>query len=100
MAEVTTIVVRIGASGAVKRFSGRFAWALSELIRAGKRGVTPIDRPAPRWSHYVYRLRRDGIPIKTLPEKHAGAFPGRHGRYVIADAVTVVGDAQVKGKAA
>src|SRR5665811_1625975 len=34
-------------------FEGRDAWALDQLIRAGKRGCTPIDNPAPRWSHYV-----------------------------------------------
>jgi hypothetical protein len=100
MDEATHITVRIGPHGPVRTFNGRFAWTLSQLIIAGQRGVTPIDQPAPRWSHYVYRLRRDGIPIRTVPEKHGGAFPGRHGRYVIAAAVTVVGDSEMKEEAA
>jgi hypothetical protein len=63
--------------------------------------VTPIERPAPRWSHYIYRLRRDGVPVKTLPEKHGGSFPGRHGRYVLGRAVKVITTASApKGKAA
>jgi hypothetical protein len=28
---------------------GRVGWCILSLIRAGKRGCTPIDRPAPRW---------------------------------------------------
>ncbi len=36
---------------------GRELWALRELIRAGSRGVTPVERVGPRWSHYVFKLR-------------------------------------------
>lgn len=100
MADVTSITVQINATGTVKRFHGRFAWALWELIRAGQHGVTPIERPAPRWSHYIYRLRREGIPIRTVPETHGGAFAGRHGRYVLAGAVEVIETMPSKGKAA
>jgi len=63
------------------KFTGRFAWALRELMRAGNVGVTPIDRPAPRWSHYIFKLREAGIAITTTPEPHSGAYPGTHGRY-------------------
>lgn len=96
MVEISSITIQIAPDGAVKRFSGRFAWALSELIRAG----APVDRPTPRLSHYIYRLRREGVPIKTVPEKHGGEYAGPHGRYVIAPAVTVVVDSLVKGKGA
>jgi len=100
MADITHITVRVGSAEPVQTFQGRFAWALSQLIAAGPRGVTPIERPAPRWSHYVYRLRRSGIPIKTLPEKHGGAFAGRHGRYVLSAPVIVVSDERKNSEAA
>src|SRR5688572_8473158 len=73
-----------------EKFVGRFAWALHELIEAGAKGCTPIDRPAPRWSHYVHRLRRDGVAIETVEEKHGGPFSGRHGRYRLSSNVQVV----------
>ncbi len=100
MADVTQIRVRIGPNGPVRAFKGRFAWALREMIRAGSRGVTPIEQPAPRWSHYIYRLRREGVPIRTIPEKHAGAFPGQHGRYVLSAPVTILTDDDKSGEAA
>jgi hypothetical protein len=62
----------------------------SSLIEAGSRGVTTIDHPAPRWSHYVYKLRRAGLDISTDYEKHSGPFPGNHGRYRLNTLVTVV----------
>lgn len=75
------------------RPAGRDAWALLELCRAGPKGVTPLERPAPRWSAYVHKLRRDwGIDIATLDEPHDGPFPGRHGRYVLRSQVTLRDD--------
>jgi len=65
------------------RAAGREAWTLERLAEAGERGITPIERPAPRWSAYVRALRVAGVPIDTLREKHGGDFPGRHGRYVL-----------------
>tara|TARA_R110000787_G_scaffold21236_5_gene62938 strand:+ start:1349 stop:1648 length:300 start_codon:yes stop_codon:yes gene_type:complete len=65
-------------------FCGRDAWALRELIKAGPNGCTPIDNPAPRWSGYVHNLRRSGVQIDTVHEKHGGPFPGHHARYVLA----------------
>jgi hypothetical protein len=49
-------------------FEGRGAFALDQLIKAGQRGCTPIDNPAPRWAHYVYKLRRVGLSIQTHDE--------------------------------
>lgn len=58
---------------------GRNAWTLSELVRAGAKGCTPITNPAPRWSAYVHRLRHDyGLDIETIHEAHSGPFPGNH----------------------
>jgi len=71
--------------GTEKIFKGRYAWTLNQLVNAGHKGVTPIERPAPRWSHYVMMLRRAGIKIETIDEKHGGPFAGTHGRYVLRD---------------
>lgn len=73
-----------------RTYTGRDAWTLDELVRAGERGITPIDNPAPRLSHYVFRLRKSGLVIETKEEKHAGAYPGTHGRYVLRTPVNVV----------
>lgn len=70
---------------------GREAWALLELIEAGASGCTPIDNPAPRWSHYVWLLRGDGFKVETVDESHAGPFAGSHARYVLHDDVTLDG---------
>lgn len=62
---------------------GRARWALESLMKAGPHGCTPISDPAPRWSHYVWLLRGEGVEIETVTEQHGGAFPGSHGRYVL-----------------
>jgi hypothetical protein len=70
---------------------GRDAWALSELVAAGERGCTPIDNPGPRWSGYVFNLRRGhGLVIETVHEPHRGAFPGTHARYVLRSPVEIL----------
>lgn len=71
--------------------SGRDRWALEQLIKAGPRGCTPIDSPAPRWSGYVWNLRQMGISIETVTETHKGPFPGSHARYVLRSIVTPLG---------
>lgn len=62
---------------------GRDAWALHQLISAGKAGCTTMQNPAPRWSAYVHNLRKAGVPIETVHEPHGGAYPGTHGRYIL-----------------
>lgn len=71
---------------------GRDAWALRALVRAGKKGCTPIDTPGPRWSAYVLKLRKAGFHILTVHERHQGPFPGRHARYVLMDRVELAED--------
>jgi hypothetical protein len=71
-------------------FHGRGAWALRELIRAGENGCTPIDHPGPRWSAYVFKLRRAGLDIETRHEPHGGPFPGSHVRYVLRTPLRIV----------
>jgi hypothetical protein len=73
-----------------QNFVGRFAWTLNELIRAGDKGCTPIANRAPRWSHYVWRLRGDGVSIETINEGHQGAFSGTHARYRLCSSVQVL----------
>ena len=62
---------------------GRVAWALNELMTAGEAGCSIFECPAPRWSSYVYRLRKLGIPIETVREPHSGPFAGHHARYFL-----------------
>lgn len=71
---------------------GRDWWALQELIRAGERGCTPISNPAPRWGHYVWKLRQAGVDVETVHEKHGGRFPGHHARYVLRSRLAVLED--------
>ena len=68
---------------------GRLGWALAQLANAGARGVTPIIRPAPRWSAYVHKLRKLGFPIDTVMEDHNGPYPGQHARYRLACEVQI-----------
>jgi hypothetical protein len=70
---------------------GRNAWALRELIDAGATGCTPIERVGPRWSAYVFNLRKAGILVATHYEEHGGDYPGRHARYVLVSRVRLVG---------
>lgn len=74
---------------------GRLAWTMRQLIDASGRGVTPLERPALRWSDYVFKLRRRGIPIVTEREDHGGDYPGQHARYRLSAPVEIVagGDA-------
>lgn len=85
-----SIRCQIGSGGPIVIVFGREAWALLQLIAAGERGVTPIDRPAPRWSAYVHDLRRLGIAIETVHEPHGGPFAGTHARYVLRSPVNVL----------
>ena len=71
--------------------NGRAAWFLLTLMQAGKRGVTTLERPAPRISHYLYQLRKLGFAVSTEYEAHGGAFGGNHGRFTLIDRVTIEG---------
>ena len=51
---------------------------LLELYRAGDAGCTPITHSGPRWSAYVLKLRKRGLQIETIPERHGGPFAGHH----------------------
>ncbi|MEZ0031253.1 hypothetical protein ABIF68_001623 [Bradyrhizobium japonicum] len=78
------------SDGSPQTFTGRQAWMLRRLIDAGSRGITLLDHPAPRGSHYIHMLRKAGLNISTTNEPHKGTFPGMHGRYRLETSVTVV----------
>ena len=63
---------------------GRDAWMLSKLVEAGPKGCTTLEQPAPRTSHYIWKLRHTyGIAIASIEEEHGGAYAGRHVRYIL-----------------
>jgi hypothetical protein len=81
-------VVDAHGAARVLELKGRDAWALTELIRAGDQGCTPIDTPGPRWSGYVHKLRhRYGLDIVTVTEPHGGPYKGTHARYILRSVV-------------
>ena len=85
-----TLIARVLPDGSTFTVKGRVAWALLELLKAGPKGCTPIENPGPRWSAYVFDLRREhGLDIETRHEAHEGAFPGSHARYVLRSAVEI-----------
>ena len=90
MSDIKRLTVRLGEEGPTLAVKGRVAWTLNELLRAGTRGVTPIERPAPRWSDYVFKLRKAGVVVETIDERHGGTYSGDHGRYVLRSPVVVV----------
>ena len=90
MSDIRLTVCLLGASEAPITLLGRAAWALKQLITAGGIGCTPTTHPGPRWSHYVHVLRKAGLSIETIPERHGGQFPGVHARYVLRSPVTVL----------
>ncbi len=101
MAERLSITARVLPDGRSFIVNGRVAWALSELVRAGARGVTPIDMPGPRWAAYVHSLRHErGVDVETLHEEHDGPFPGRHARYVLRSIIEIMARSDDAGSAA
>lgn len=73
-------------------FEGQEARTLRALVNAGDSGVTSLEIStwALRVSHYVFKLRKAGLVIVTLREKHDGPVPGEHGRYVLRSTVAIV----------
>jgi hypothetical protein len=85
------ITIRL-PDGQRQTFEGRECWTLSHLINAGPAGITTLEQPAPRWSHYVFKLRKAGLVISTDREFHSGPYPGSHGRYRLETPVTIVAE--------
>jgi hypothetical protein len=83
-------VVAVVGEGVSQTFRGRVAETLHKLAVAGDRGVSSIENVGPRLSHYVFVLRRAGVSIVTIDEKHGGAYAGEHARYKLTVPVQVV----------
>lgn len=60
--------------------TGQTAKALRALALAGKGGVTALEVStwAYRFAAYCHDLRKKGLEIETLHEKHEGGWHGRH----------------------
>ena len=82
--------VRFRLDGQERCTTGRTAWALAQLIAAGPGGCTPITHPGPRWSDYVFKLKKTGLDIETVTEMHGGAYAGHHARYVLRSPVEII----------
>jgi hypothetical protein len=96
-----SVTARVLSDGRPFTVTGRDAWALLELHRAGPNGVTPIDNPGPRWSAYVFNLRREhGLAIETVHESHRGDFPGTHARYILRSTVEIIASSEAEEVAA
>jgi hypothetical protein len=90
MAKKLNVTARLLSDGRTFIVKGRDGWALLELEKAGPRGCTPLDNPGPRWSAYVFNLKREhGLAIETKMERHCGEFPGSHARYILHSAVEI-----------
>jgi hypothetical protein len=85
------IQVRTPLSAQPKRIHGRCAWTLRRLIKAGPNGLSSAEVPAGlRLSAYILKLRRAGIGIVTMQERHGGDFAGTHGRYRLSQSIEIV----------
>lgn len=85
------IKIKVLPDGSPITLTGRSAWALLELVKAGQRGCTPIENPGPRWSAYIFILRTDyALAIETINESHGGQFAGTHARYVLHSAIEIL----------
>jgi hypothetical protein len=89
-AAVVGLIIRID-DGPECHIPGRFASTLHHLILAGDKGLTSLENPAPRTSHYVFWLRtKAGVSIETEREPHTGPYAGNHARYRLASKVEVL----------
>ena len=76
-----SIRVRLHGGGTAI-LKGRLAFTMRRLMEVGRQGTTPQEfAPGLRLADYIFFLKRDGVPIDTAREKHAGPFPGQHARY-------------------
>jgi hypothetical protein len=90
MIDVRSITIRLQPDGLTSVFTGRVAWALACLIDAEATGCTPISHPGPRWSGYVHKLRRAGLSVETIDERHGPPYSGVHARYVLRSEVEIL----------
>ena len=87
---IVSIDIRRVDTGEELHLRGREAWCAAQLVAAGSKGITSLENPAPRLSHYIFLLRRRGLPVESVDERHAGAYAGRHCRYHLRCPVVVL----------
>jgi len=87
---ILVVKAQIGETGPVVTCADVTHGALLELKAANENGCTPIDHPGPRWSGYVHKLRRAGIIVETIREKHGGPFSGQHARDVLRSLISIL----------
>lgn len=75
------VTLNLGEQPRTFELKGRLGWTMAQLVEAGPRGFTTLDRPALRLAAYVHSLRKRGIPIETEIEAHSGPYAGQHARY-------------------
>jgi hypothetical protein len=80
---------KILGSDRVYTVEGQEARTLVALHDAGPVGITALEVStwALRTAHYVMKLRRLGLAILMVREKHGGPVPGWHGRYFLRSAI-------------
>lgn len=83
------VTLDLGEQSRTLEFKGRMGWTMAQLVDAGPRGITTIERPALRLAAYVHSLRKRGIPIETEIEAHSGPYAGQHARYRLACGATM-----------
>lgn len=73
-------------------FEGQEARTILALVEAGPRGVTSLEISswALRLAHYAMKLRRAGLVIDMVREKHDGPVRGHHGRYFLRSRVRLI----------
>jgi hypothetical protein len=71
---------------------GQEARTLAALHDAGDAGITAlgVSTWALRLAHYVMKLKKLGLSIDMVREKHAGPVPGWHGRYILRSGVQIL----------
>jgi hypothetical protein len=69
----------------VAALNGRNAQILDLLIDRGAAGLSAAEvAPGVRLAAHIERLRKAGVPINTVHERHGGPFAGHHARYRLA----------------
>jgi hypothetical protein len=71
---------------------GQESRTLQALVAAGSAGITALEVStwALRLAHHVWKLKKLGVTIDTVREKHAGPAPGVHGRYILRNSIEIV----------
>lgn len=66
--------IQSGDSLIILNLRGRLAWTLSELVKAGHNGITPLHNPAPRVSHYVMTYVVRAWPLIPICSRTVARF--------------------------